>query len=126
MGTLLTVVTGLFSAVWWHQSATLPDRTGRSDQERLEDQHHANLLNAAAATSTGLALIGSVYSSQIWFSPEGTLAALAFLILVAMSGGEMWQAAEVSFRHGLRPRSALAITVLIVAGVMFIVRRLVL
>ena len=98
LGLLLTVVVGVFSAVWWHQSATL------GDDEAAEARETAKALNGAAATATGLALIGSVFSSVAWSSAEGGLAAAAFLLLLAMSGGEIWGAASASFRyHGLTP-----------------------
>ena len=115
LGTLSTVVTGLFSAVWWHQSATLAATAERAPE--------SNLLNAAAATTTGLALIGGVFSNLDWRTPDGVLAGVAFLLLLAMSGDEICRAACRSMRQGLQPRSALAFMVLVIA-VMLFARRL--
>ena len=122
---LLTIATGMCSAVWWHQSAGLPDLPNRSEQQGVADQHDANVLNAAAATATGLALIGGVYTSLSWSSAEGLLAATAFLLLLAMSGSEIWLATGLSLRHGLRPRSALAVAVVVLASLIFVARRLI-
>ena len=124
LGTLLTVVTGLFSAVWWHQSASLSARPRDSDAARPGTQEDADVLNGAAATATGLALLGGVYASLSWASPEAGLAGLAFVLLLAMSGGEIWLAAGLSLRQGLRPRSALALVILVLASLLFAVRRL--
>ncbi len=122
---LLTIATGMCSAVWWHQSADLPNLPNRCEQQRLADQRDANVLNGAAATATGLALIGGVYTSLSWPSAEGSLAAAAFLLLLAMSGSEIWLATGLSLRHGLRPRSALAVAVVVLASLIFVVRRLI-
>ena len=126
LGILATFATGMCSAVWWHQSASLPDRPGRSAQQRVTDQRDATILNGAAATTTGLALIGGVYADLSWSSAEGMLAAAAFLLLLAMSGDEIWRAAGLSLRHGLRPRSVLAVIVLVLAAMIFVARRLIL
>ena len=122
LGTLLTVVTGLFSALWWHQSASLADSVPTSEITGPERQRSANLLNAAAATATGLALLGGVFSNLSWRTPEGALAGSAFLLLLAMSGNEIRGAAMLSFRQGLRPRSALAFLILLLASLLFVVR----
>ena len=126
LGTLMTVVMGLFSALWWHQSATLPDRPSQSEREHLDNLRRSSLLNGAAATATGLALLGGVYSGLTWSTLEGAVAALAFLLLLGMSGAEMWLATRVSLRNGLTPRSALAFGILILSGFVFVVRHLVL
>ncbi len=111
LGTLFTVVSGLFSAVWWHQSASLAAVAERAPE--------SNLLNAAAATTTGLALISGVFSNSDCRTPEGMLAGLAFVLLLAMSGDEIRQAAARSVRQGLRPRSMLAFAVLVTAAILF-------
>jgi hypothetical protein len=77
LGTLLTVVTGLLSALWWHQSASLSDQFTGSDTTDREEQKNAAVLNGAAATATGLALMAGVFSNLSWTSPEGALAGFA-------------------------------------------------
>jgi hypothetical protein len=124
LGTLLTLVTGVLSAVWWHQSATLDDKASVSQELDGQRRRSANILNGAAATTTGLALIGGVFSGLSWSSPEGALAGLAFLLLLAMSGSEIWLAADLSLRSGLSPRSALSIFILVLAAFLFIVHRI--
>ena len=126
LGTLLAVVAGLFSAMWWHQSASVSDEAGDIHTSDCQQRNDASVLNAAAATTTGLALIASVFSTLAWSSLEGLLAGLTFLTLLAMSGREIWRAAALSFRQGLRPRSVLACVVLVLASALFVVRRLVL
>jgi hypothetical protein len=126
LGTLLTVVTGVLSALWWHQSASLSDQSAGSETMDRERQKDAAVLNAAAATATGLALMAGVFSNVSWTSPDGVLAGFAFLVLLAMSGSEIWGAAVLSFRLGLSPRSVFAGLVLLLAGLLFVVRRLVL
>jgi len=125
LGTLMTVVTGLLSALWWHQSASLSEQfTGSHTTEGVQ-QKNAAVLNGAAATATGLALIAGVFSNLSWTSPEGVLAGFAFLMLLAMSGSEMWDAAVLSVRQGLHARSMFVCLMLIMAGLLFIVRWLV-
>jgi hypothetical protein len=125
LGTLLTVVAGIFSALWWHQSVSLSDQAGEEGLANSQQQKDANALNGAAATTTGLALIGSVFGNQSWTIIEGKLAGLAFLLLLAMSGSELWIAATLSFRQGFRPRSVLARLVLATAIVLFVLRYLI-
>ncbi len=63
LGLLLTVVTGLSSAMWWHQSASVSDLAAEGGPQARRHQKDANVLNGAAATTTGVALIGSVFSN---------------------------------------------------------------
>jgi hypothetical protein len=122
---LITVVTGVLSAVWWHQSASLSDMPVEPGERNRQRRLEANLLNGAAATATGLAVIGGVFIRLPLPSPEGVLAALAFVLLLTLSGNEIWLAAILSLRQGLHARTVLAIAVMIMANVMFVVRRLV-
>ena len=82
------------------------------------------MLNGAAATATGLALIGGLFSNLRWNSAEGTLAAFSFLVLLGMSGSEVWNATALSRQRGLRPRSALLLLVLVLACLLYVVRLL--
>ncbi len=125
LGTLLTLATGILSAVWWHQSATLSGHPTRTAPAGSDRESEATVLNAAAATATGLALIGGVFSGLAWSSLEGSLAASTFLILLAMSGDELRNAAKLSVRQGLPPRSALAFLVLVAASLLFVFQRIV-
>jgi hypothetical protein len=115
LGTLLTVVTGLFSAVWWHKAAAYADPPPGGADTAAQRQMDSNLLNAAAATTTGLALIGGVFSNLAWNTPEGMLAGSAFVLLLAMSGSEIHNAAVLSIHRGLRPRTVLSAVVLMLA-----------
>jgi hypothetical protein len=47
-------------------------------------------------------------------------------MLLAMSGSEMWDAASLSVREDLHPRSVFVCLVILLAGLLFVVRRLVL
>ena len=120
LGMLMTLVTGAFSATWWHQSADLSNRLADQELPDKDRQREANLLNGAAATSTALALIASVFSSLQWNSLEGRLAGASFLALLAISGGEIREAAAASMRQRLRARSMLGIAILVVATALFI------
>lgn len=125
LATLLTVVTGVLSALWWHQSASLSDMPAETEERDRQRRSDANVLNGAAATATGLAVIGGVFTGLSPWSPEGVLAALSFVLLLAFSGDEIWLAAILSLRQGLHGRAAIAILVLVMASIMFVVRWLV-
>ncbi len=49
---------------------------------------------------------------------------MSFLVLLAMSMGELRTAALMSLRHGLRQRSALTAVVIVLAVLLFVARRL--
>ena len=83
LSTLLTVITGVLSAVWWHQSASLSDMPVETEERNRQRRSDANVLNGAAATATGLAVIGGVFTSLPLPSPEAVLATLAFVVLLA-------------------------------------------
>ncbi len=119
LGTLLTVVTGLFSALWWHRSTGDP-----TDMEHasLKLQQELAALNRAAATTTGLALLGGVYTGLPWLTAGSALAAAAFLLLLGMSGREILLAGLLSFRGGLTPRATLAVVALTLASLLFVYR----
>ena len=120
LGMLMTLVAGAFSAIWWHQSASLSNCLADQDLPDKDRQREANLLNGAAATSTALALIASVFSSLQWNSLEGRLAGVSFLALLAISGGEVRKAAVASMRQRLHARSILGIAILVVATALFV------
>ena len=118
LGFLLTLVFGITSAVWWHQSASLANELiddAHPDKQRLKD---SNTLSGAAATSTALALIASVFTSLPWRSAEGWLCVLGLLMMIAMSGDDIRHAIEISLKEGLKSRSIFGYSVI---GILFII-----
>ena len=117
-GVLLTLVTGVFSAVWWHQSADL----ARVEPNQAHPAEEANTLNGAAATLTALALIASVYTNLSPWSSGGVVAASSFLLLLGMSGVELVGASVICFRQPLRPRVVLGLLILGFAAAAFVLK----
>ena len=122
LGTLMTLITGIFSAVWWHQSADLANLLADQDPPDRRLQQDSNTLNAAAATSTALALIAGVFTGLPWASLEGYLAAASFLSVFVLSSKELGGAIRLSVKQGFTPRSALGVLVLILAIGVFVYR----
>ena len=78
-GTLLTVLFGALAALWWNQSARLPNMHSDEDAPALQSQVDANILNGAAATFTVLSLFCSVFASSPWRSIGSSLSAIGAL-----------------------------------------------
>ena len=129
LATLLALVFGILSAVWWHQSANIAndvidrrqDHPAPDDRQREKD---ANILSGAAATATALALIASVLASLPWPSSGATLCAVGFLLLVGMSGDDIRHAGRISMRERLRLRAVIGFAVLGVLLALFVLHRL--
>ena len=98
-GTLLAVLFGFVSAVWWNQSAKLSNRLIDQGPPARQGQQDVNILNAGAATFTALALLASVFASSPWKSTNSWLCSLGILLLLMMSGSDIRQAVPISLRQ---------------------------
>ncbi len=124
LATLLALVFGILSAVWWHQSADIANDVIERDQRDRQREKDANVLSGAAATATALALVASVFTGLPWPSPEATLCALGFLLLVAMSGDDIRHAGRISLRERLKLRALIGFAVLGILLALFLLHRL--
>jgi hypothetical protein len=109
-GTLITVIFGALAALWWNQSARLPD-TSCAQSARLPDtscdessaaspsEGDANILNAAAASFTVLSLFCSVFASSPWKSSGSWLSAIGVLVVLASSGSDIRNAVPITLRR---------------------------
>jgi len=99
LGTLMTVVFGALAALWWNQSARLPeaqpDRTGSTSSSQAD----ANVLNGAAASFTALSLFCSVFAGSAWGSTGSWVSATAVLVGLVSSGGDIRRAVPISVRQ---------------------------
>ena len=123
LGTLLALLFGILSAVWWHQSANLANELIDTERRDRQREKNANTLSGAAATATALALIASVFTGLPWPSQESRLCALGFLLLVLMSGDDIRQAVLISMREHLRLRALMGFAILSILLVVFIWNR---
>lgn len=119
-GTLLAVLFGFVSAIWWNQSAKLSNRLIDQDPPARQGQKDANLLNAGAATFTALALLASVFASSPWKSTSSWLCSLGVLLLLTMSGGDIRQAVPISLRQRLELREVIGLVGIAVVALTFI------
>ncbi len=124
LATLLALVFGILSAVWWHQSADIAnDVIDHAEHDRRREKD-ANVLSGAAATATALALVASVFTSLPWPSSGATLCALGFLLLVAMSGDDIRHAGRISLREHLGLRAVIGFAALGILLAVFLLHRL--
>jgi hypothetical protein len=119
-GTLLTVLFGLVSAIWWNQSAKLSNRLMDQTPSPPQMQKDANILNGAAATFTALALFASIFASSPWKSTNSWLCGLGILLLLTMSGGEIRLAVPISLRQHLQLREVIGLVGITVVSLTFI------
>lgn len=119
-GTLLAVLFGVLSAIWWNQSAQLSNRLIDQDPPARQGQQDANILNGAAATFTALALFASVFASSPWKSTSSWLCSLGILLLLIMSGGDMRRAVPISLRQRLQLREVIGLVGIAVVALTFI------
>jgi hypothetical protein len=119
-GTLLAVLFGVVSAIWWNQSAQLSNRLIDQNQPALQRQRDANILNGAAATFTALALFASVFATSPWRSTSSRLCSLGILLLLTMSGGDIRQAVPISLRQHLQLREVIGLVGIAVVILTFI------
>lgn len=96
-GTLLTVLFGALAALWWNQSARLPDTS--CDSAAAPSEGDANILNAAAASFTVLSLFCSVFASSPWKSSGSWLSAIGVLVVLAFSGSDIRNAVPITLRR---------------------------
>ena len=118
-GTLLAVLFGIISAIWWNQSANLSNRMLDQDVPQ-QMQKDANILNGAAATFTALALFASVFASSPWKSTNSWLCGLGILLLLTMSGGEIRRAVPISLRQRMQLREIIGLVGITAVSVVFI------
>ncbi len=123
LGTILALLFGIVSAVWWHQSARIANELIDDDAPSKDRQKDTNTLSGAAATATALALIASVFTGLPWPSAGSWLCALGLILLVAMSGDDMRAATRISISEGLSPRSVLGFLVLAILLGVFVYDR---
>jgi len=119
-GTLLTVLFGIVSAVWWHQSADLANRLIDATAAERQAQKDANTLNGGAATFTALALFCSVFASSPFRSPASWLCAIVVLLLLAMSGSDIRQGVPIALRQRVELRVWLGYATIAAATVAFL------
>ena len=119
-GTLLTVLFGIVSAVWWHQSADLANRLIDQDVPARQAQKDANTLNGGAATFTALALFASVFASSPWPSTASGLCGGGVLLLLAMSGSDIRQGVPISLKQRLDLRAWLGLLTVVAGTATFI------
>jgi hypothetical protein len=98
-GTLLTVLSGAIAALWWNQSARLPDMNSGEDAPTFQSQMDANKLNGAAATFTVLSVFCSVFASSPWRSTGSWLSAIAVLVVLTFAGNDILQAVPITLRQ---------------------------
>ena len=98
-GTLLTVLSGALAALWWNQSARLPNTHSDEDAPAFQSQVDANILNGAAATFTVLSLFCSVFASSPWRSTGSWLSAIGVLVVLASAGNDIRQAVPITLRQ---------------------------
>ena len=108
-GTLLAVLFGILSAMWWSQSARLSNRLIDQDPPAQRGRQDANILNGGAATFTALALLASVFASSPWKSTSSWLCSLGVLLLLTMSGSDIRQAVPISLRQRLQLREIIGL-----------------
>jgi hypothetical protein len=96
-GTLLTVLFGAVAALWWNQSARLPNT--QSDETRPESKADGNILNGAAATFTVLSVFCSVFAGSPWRSAGSLLSAMGVLVVLAFAGSDIRQAVPITLRQ---------------------------
>ncbi len=118
-GTLLAVLFGIISAIWWNQSANLSNRMVDQDAPQ-QMQKDANILNGAAATFTALALFASVFASSPWQSTSSWLCGLGILLLLTMSGGEIRRAVPISLQQRLQLREIIGLVGITAVSFIFI------
>lgn len=119
-GTLLTVLFGIVSAVWWHQSADIANRLIDQDAPARQAQKDANTLNGGAATFTALALFASVFASSPWPSTASGLCGGGVLLLLAMSGSDIRQGVPISLKQHLDLRAWFGLLTVVAGTVAFI------
>jgi UDP-N-acetylmuramyl pentapeptide phosphotransferase/UDP-N-acetylglucosamine-1-phosphate transferase len=119
-GTLLAVLFGIVSAIWWNQSAKLSNRLIDQDRPERQGQQDANILNGGAATFTALALFASVFASSPWKSTSSWLCSLGILLLLTMSGADIRQAVPISLRQRLQLREVIGLAGIAIVTLTFI------
>ncbi|HLY55580.1 MAG TPA: hypothetical protein VKS60_08490 [Stellaceae bacterium] len=119
-GTLMTILFGILSAIWWHQSARLCDRLLDRESDARQSQKDANTLNAAAATFTALAVFSGVFAGAPWQSTSSRLCGLGVLLLLTMSGDDIRRAVPISLRQRLTLREIIGLASLALVLVAFL------
>jgi hypothetical protein len=115
-GTLLTVLFGALAALWWNQSARLPDLLSDEDAHASQLQGAANILNGAAATFTVLSLFCSVFASSPWRSPGSWLSAIGILVVLTFAGSDIRQAVPITLRQRPLLREIFVLALIVVAA----------
>ena len=98
-GTLLTILFGALAALWWNQSARLPNTHSDEVAPAFQSQADANILNGAAATFTVLSLFCSVFASSPWRSTGSLLSAIGVLVVLTFAGKDIRQAVPITLRQ---------------------------
>ena len=115
-GTLLTVLFGALAALWWNQSARLPNMHSDEDAPALQSQVDANILNGAAATFTVLSLFCSVFASSPWRSIGSSLSAIGALVVLTSAGNDIRQAVPITLKHRPMLREIFVLALIAVAA----------
>ena len=115
-GTLLTVLFGALAALWWNQSARLPNSHSDESAPAFQSQVDANILNGAAATLTVLSLFCSVFASSPWKSTGSLLSAIGVLAVVTFAGGDIRHAVPITLRQRPLLREILMLMLIVVAA----------
>jgi len=115
-GTLLTVLFGALAALWWNQSARLPNSHSDESAAASQSQVDANILNGAAATVTVLSLFCSVFASWPWKSTGSILSAIGVLVIVTFAGGDIRHAVPITLRQRPLLREILMLMLIVVAA----------
>ena len=96
-GTLLTVVSGSIAALWWNQSARLPDTKPDRKETGQGPEMDSSSLHAAAATF--LSVFCSVFAGSPWRSTGSWLSAIAALVELACAGNDVLRAVPITLRQ---------------------------
>lgn len=115
-GTLLTVISGAIAALWWNQSARLPNTHSDEDAPAFQSQLDANILNGAAATFTVLSVFCSVFAGSPWRSTGSWLSASGVLVVLASSGNDIRQAAAITLKQRPLLREILVLALIAVGA----------
>ena len=115
-GTLLTVLFGALAALWWNQSARLPNMPSDEAAPASQSPVDANILNGAAATFTVLSVFCSVFAGSPWRTPGSWLSAIGVLAVVTFAGGDIRHAVPITLRQRPLLREILMLMLIVVAA----------
>lgn len=122
-GLAMTMIFGILAVTWWRQAAVLSNRAIDDGGTSPWLARDSNVLNAAAATATGLGLIASGFISTAWNGNGGRACMGGFVLVLALFGDDLHQAVAISARDHLRIRSMLSLALIVAILLIFALDR---